>query len=179
MIKQSEVGFVQLPDWQNKVVIDKNNINQTIKLVLSEIKRNRQAPIDTTLKSLRQTTQIKYHNLDNTKLFMNWDMVRELKKSGIMSQLLKSEQIEEVQLSKQQLESQLDTIIQAFAYPEGGPTTYNQKTINALEIANYHLAFNFIPGINKEIIKSRFQLKRLSISDNCSVEDIKLQCISY
>jgi len=190
MIKQCNLDYIQLPHWQDKVILDKQNFRLTLRKIISQIKKNRQMPIDTVLNIIREKTQVKFCYNEGFQLFMNWDMLKEIQNNGmdigshgcshqILSHLSSSDQIEELKLSKSKLESKLNTAIQAFAYPEGGVNTYNQLTIEALEKTNYKLGFNFIPGINKDLKKAQFELRRLPVSNNCSVSDLKILSTSY
>lgn len=189
MIKQCDLEFIQLHNWENKVFIDKQNIEYTLRKIISEIKKNREIPIENVLKEISEHVQLKYTESDN-HLFMSWNMLKEMAVYGmnigshgcshkILSSLLSAEQSEEIKTSKIFIESKIDVEVKAFAYPEGGANTYNNNTIEALKKVNYKLGFNFIPGINLDVIKNNFDIKRLSVCDNCPVDDLKYSSVSF
>ncbi len=189
MINQCDLKTIKLPNWDKEVTIDKKNIDTTMRQIINKIKQYREIPIDVVLDSFREITMLEFTEYDNS-FFMNWDMLEEMVNSGmdicshscshkILSHLPADEQFQEIVNSKKIIESKLGVKVDVFAYPEGGVRTYSKITLDLLQKANYQLAFNFIPGFNPNPCKNVYELKRMPVSDNPTVNDLKILSIFY
>lgn len=115
-----------------------------------------------------------------TNELMTWEQIREAKKKGItigshthshrvMSTLPHSEQMEELRVSKQILERELEVQIKSVAYPVGGVRDYNRETEKFAKSAGYELGFSFQTGGNRLDQMSPFSVSRISAEENISL----------
>ena len=108
----------------------------------------------------------------NTNNFITWDQAREMISSkidfGSHSQnhkilpQLSSEDIErEVSTSKKKIEDELQTVVKAFAYPNGA---YDEIVIDKLRKTSYQIAVTTEPGLNS-FRTNHYRLKRININE--------------
>ncbi len=189
MIKQCDMESIILPCSKNEIMIDKKNIDLCLRNILFEIKSNRHIPIESVLNTLREQTKVNVHEL-NYRLFMNWSMLLEMVNAGmnigshsqshkVLSSLSLVKQMEEVKNSKKIIEQKLDIEVKSFAYPEGGVSSYNQNSVDLIKKSGYKLGFNFIAGINSDIVNSGYTLNRFSVSYNSRVSALKKLLVSF
>jgi peptidoglycan/xylan/chitin deacetylase (PgdA/CDA1 family) len=67
----------------------------------------------------------------------------------ILSKLCYKEQVNELQVSKMTIESEIKEKIDTVAFPVGDCASINSDTLKALKISGYNAAFSYCGGINK------------------------------
>ncbi len=90
-------------------------------------------------------------------LYLDWDQVRELKEGGIEFgahtvshpilaslplDLVEKELVE----SKSRIQSEIESPVDCFAYPNGGHADFSPEIVNLTKKAGYQLAFTLLPG---------------------------------
>lgn len=123
---------------------------------------------------MNMDTHLNHPKLPHTEnSFLNWEQIHEMEKHQIdfashgathriLTTLKEAEIKEELESSMEFLQHKLNTIIKAFAYPNGN---YNNKIINLLEKAGYSIALTVESGTNtnKTII---YCLKRINVCED-------------
>lgn len=105
---------------------------------------------------------------------MNWEHVVEMDAAGIefgshtvshpvLSQLDASNLVDELVVSRRQLQQALGTAPEVIAYPFGGPHDFNEQVIAAVADAGYRMAASYIAGRNDRCAMARFELRRLHV----------------
>lgn len=184
MIKKTAINSIKLPDWEAAVTMTKENINNSIRLVLNNIKKSATLSIDEKLHQLRDLLGCACPDDGSISLFMSWDHLREMQKAGmnigshththqILSHLTEKEQLSELIQSRKILEKQLGISIDSFAFPVGKANTYTSKTLMLCEQAGYKVAFSFIHGYNPSPSSKCFELLRMPVDGNGSAIDLK------
>jgi len=118
------------------------------------------------------------------RLAMTWDQVAEMRAGGmdigshtrshrILSHLSIDEQRFELMTSKEILESRTGGRIDALAYPVGGFATYTVETKRLARECGFRVGFNFEHGINLNPAANPFDLRRLPVQGNPSVDDLR------
>ncbi len=129
------------------------------------------------------TTDFVFNKIDITK---NWyfykglkplstGQIKEMHKGGIsfgihgkthrrLSNLTNEELNEEVKLSKETLESFLETEISLFSYPFGQKKDFNSNNIKLVKESGYKVACSNMWGINKIEKANQFSLRRIEIN---------------
>lgn len=108
---------------------------------------------------------------------MSWDQVREASKSGVtigshthshrvLSTLSLSDQFQELRVSKEILERELNRSIFSIAYPVGSTRDYHIETENLAKMSGYELAFSFHTGANRLDRINPFSVARVSPEDS-------------
>lgn len=120
------------------------------------------------------------------RLFLNWEEAAEMSANGmeigshththrLLSKLTLSEQVEELQVSRELLESRLRTQVKALAYPVGLPHTFNSDTLEALRRTGYSLAFSYHGGVNRAGAFNRYDVLRQGIDFSITLPRFRLQ----
>jgi peptidoglycan/xylan/chitin deacetylase (PgdA/CDA1 family) len=78
---------------------------------------------------------------------------------AILSSLNEDEQNDEIRISKQIIEENLDEEVDTFAYPNGTRQDFNSETIEAMKNNGIKYSFTMIPGVNSKI-QDKFLLRR-------------------
>jgi peptidoglycan/xylan/chitin deacetylase (PgdA/CDA1 family) len=110
--------------------------------------------------------------------WMDWDMVRALARAGmtigghtvnhpILSSLPMDEQRAEIEGCAQRLGEELGIGMTHFAYPVGGPTTFDNDTMRLLREAGVRQAFSFYGGVARAA-SAQLDLQRVPVSQDTS-----------
>ncbi|MBU3021757.1 polysaccharide deacetylase family protein [Aestuariibacter sp. A3R04] len=185
LLKNSALSTIKLTQWVNSVGY-KGDIKQFIRLVLKEIKASGQC-LDKQIEELESLTGL--NSSYPSPEFVSWAQLKEMYKAGmtigahshhhyILSSLTDDEILFELQHSKKLLEEHLGISINAFSYPVGNQSTYNNGVIEALKSSGYELAFNFRPGINASVEKKCYDLHRFPIEPTMTTDSFK-KMVSY
>jgi len=181
LLRYTKEAKIQLEGWSESVYIDQKNIKDSIRDVLRLIKSDANIPIDNKLAELKDKLNV-LTEASSKNLFMTWDNVRSMHTQGmsfgsqscshrIMSHLSMKEQIEEASISKDRITNEIDKEPIAFAYPVGDINSFTPETINIIS-QYYPFGFAFIPGVNKSLNTDTHALKRFSIDNNCTADEL-------
>ncbi len=113
-------------------------------------------------------------------LWMTWDMIREMRTAGmsfgghtvnhpVLSTLNQSEQNNEIAGCKLRLEEELQETIEAFSYPVGGTSAFNEITQQCLKENGYRWAFSYYGGYCNFRDENLFDLPRIAVEDEMSL----------
>ncbi len=152
-----------------KLLLDLRPINNTSRLQIIDELEQQTGCLNKYLKYVR---------------YLGWNEIKEMSCSGmefgshslthpILSSINEKELYNEVKLSKEAIEENLNKPCDIFSYPVGGYEEYNKCAIKALYNCNYKYACTYEPGINKLPIYDRFQLKRIHIERYTSFPTFK------
>ena len=106
--------------------------------------------------------------------WMNWDMVRELRAAGmsvgghtithpVLSQLPLERQADEIAGCRERLEAELGEPMRAFSYPNGQPSSFDDRTRSVLEQNRVELAFSFYGGFQRADALDRYDVPRTTV----------------
>jgi len=161
MVKRSDETCL----WLNYPTAPKFELSGTdrsaaVVAVLRFFKRTGAADPERFLEALETATGVARPGAHNERCFLNWDEAREMQTAGmsfgshththeVLSGLTYERQVEELETSREILESRLGARINALAYPIGKPETFSNDTSRALSAAGYDTAFSFYSGLNR------------------------------
>ncbi|MBU2979203.1 polysaccharide deacetylase family protein [Alteromonas sp. C1M14] len=185
VLKNSPLNQVKLKNWKHPVCF-KGDMKLFIRGVLKEIKATG-VELEQQIKELEEVSD--FQGQYPTPEFMSWEQLKLMHQQGmtigahshhhyILSALTDEDILFELQHSKHLLEKNLGINVNAFSYPVGNQSTYNDGVIEALKSSGYELAFNFRPGVNFHVDKKRYDLHRFPIEPNMTPADFK-QMVSY
>ena len=115
---------------------------------------------------------------------LSWEDVREMVKSGlctigshtqnhpILSKCDYETQFKEIKESKQEIENEIKSRVNIFAYPNGSKNDYNEQTIKILKELKFEYAFTTAFGYNKNI--NPYELERIGITSELPMWKFKL-----
>ncbi len=114
-----------------------------------------------------------------SNVWMTWDMIREMDRSGmdigghtvthpVLSQCSEEVQRTEIFSSKARIEEMLGHPITAFSYPVGQPESFTDVTQDLLCEAGYSWSFTFQCGFSVPDLSNRFVLPRVAVAPNIS-----------
>ncbi|MEZ5942814.1 MAG: polysaccharide deacetylase family protein [Planctomycetaceae bacterium] len=124
---------------------------------------------------LRELLKVELPTSDQlADVWMTWDMVREMHAGGmefgghtvthpVLANLPVAEQREEIVQSKQRIETEIGSPIQAFSYPVGQHDSFTAETEELLKEVGYRFGFSFMAGIGKAHTADWLSLPRYSI----------------
>lgn len=123
------------------------------------------------------------------RLAMTWDHVRRLQQDGmgigshtrshrILAHLSVPEQLLELESSKRILETRSGAEVLALAYPVGGFSSYSEETRVLAMQCGYRVAFNYEHAVNVDPARIPFDLRRLPVEGNPSLEALR-RMIAY
>ena len=149
---------------------------EKIEAAISILKKQNHDRVLNTLSQLEKRWEIK--SINNKRSFLNWDEVREMADTGIISfgshtnnhrmltKLRDDEIYEELYRSKTKLitEKAVASNFIPFSYPNGD---HDDRVVNIVKEAGYHIAVTTEKGWNTADT-SRFRLKRVSIHQDIS-----------
>ena len=107
-------------------------------------------------------------------LFMSWDQVRKLNAEGmeigghtydhpVLSRVSEDDQLRELTLSKDRLESEVRANIRVMAYPVGGLDCFDDATKRLVSDTGYEAAFSFYGGFNRPGHHDPLDIRRISV----------------
>lgn len=86
----------------------------------------------------------------------------------VLANLALDEQRQEIQHSKQRVETEIKSPIRAFSYPVGGPESFTKATQQLLREAGYEFVFSFIGGMANSS-SNRYVLPRFAVDSGASL----------
>jgi hypothetical protein len=140
------------------IVLTKMNIEDVIRRILMIYKSLPAACTGQFLDSLAKSAKTgRYAGDEPQRMWMTWDMVRELRAAGmsigghtinhpVLARLSAEEQKQEIRGCKARLEQELGEKMRWFSYPVGGRDSFNTDTRNCLIDAGVELAFSYYGG---------------------------------
>ncbi len=107
-------------------------------------------------------------------LWMNWDMIREMRAAGmsfgahtvshpVLSRLRSDEQNDEICESRLRIEAELGEPVTAFSYPVGRVDCFNEDSKRALLANGFDWAFSYHGGFCRSSDVDRFNIPRVGI----------------
>ncbi len=108
------------------------------------------------------------------KLWMTWDMIREMKQNGmsfgghtvnhpVLANLPADQQDEEIRECRRRLIEELGEPIEAFSYPVGGPKSFNADTRTSLIRHGFKWGFTYLGGYCHYGQEDRLAMQRTAI----------------
>lgn len=186
IIRHTKVTHIKISNWDETIDISLGSIVQKVNSVLKVVKQDKSRTMADKIYELENICQCSMPNdIKNTQLFVNWLQIKEMSDNNmhigshslshnILSHLSEEQQKLEITKSKEKIEMHIEKKVTSIAYPVGGKLSFTQQTQKLVEQANYKLAFSFIPGIiNSFNTDERYQLKRLSVDQNCNINQLK------
>ena len=121
-----------------------------------------------------------------SRMFLDWTEAAEMATNGmfigshththrLLAKLSRTEQREELALSKQVLEDKLRIPCRSLAYPVGKRTAFSPITESLVQDTGYDAAFSFYGGINLPGKGSISDIKRVAIESHTTQERFQLQ----
>lgn len=113
-----------------------------------------------------------------SKLYLNWDQVRQLSQNGlefgshtashpILTRIDSISVRTELWKSKIKIEKELGKPVNAFAYPNGQKNDFSKETIKLIKDVGMKVAFSLLPGPTRynTVKKNPFSIRRINISN--------------
>jgi peptidoglycan/xylan/chitin deacetylase (PgdA/CDA1 family) len=187
LLRKSVGNEYQLPKSNYTYTLVKENIDNIIRNIMSEIKQTKYFSVLDALENIRMKFPLAHQTLlaEEHQLFMNWQQANELLIQGmevgshtlthpILSQIGIEQHEKEIVDSKLLLEQRLNCKINSIAYPVGRYYCYNEQTIEFTLAAGYKIAFNNEPGFHRSI-DNALDINRFCVATN-DVEYLKYEC---
>jgi len=187
LLRKSHGKEYQLPNSTLKHSLEKENIDQTIRIIMTEIKQSKTLSVLVALEDIRKEFPLAKNELlaENSQLFMDWEHAKELLRQGmeigshtlthpILSQLDNEQHRTEIFDSKKILEERLECTINSIAYPVGRYYCYNENSLEYTASAGYKIGFNNEPGFHRSVSNS-LDLNRFCVASD-DINYLKYEC---
>lgn len=175
---------IDVPGGGRPVRLDSSDLEGSIRRTLRVVKDTPNVPVDVKVRAIIE--QVRCIPIGDTgqQLFLDWDQAREMREAGmwigshsathqVLSHLDSVGQERELRLSKEMLERELGEPIDSVAYPVGGYNAYTEETKRLVGLCGYRAAFNFVSGINRSPAERRFDILRMPVENEMSLEDLR------
>jgi len=187
LLRKSHGKEYQLPNSTLKHSLEKENIDQTIRIIMTDIKQSKTLSVLVALEDIRKEFPLAKNELlaENSQLFMDWEHAKELLRQGmeigshtlthpILSQLDNEQHRTEIFDSKKILEERLECTINSIAYPVGRYYCYNENSLEYTASAGYKIGFNNEPGFHRSVSNS-LDLNRFCVASD-DINYLKYEC---
>lgn len=176
MIRQTKCDFLEGTSWlPEPIFIDKLDPQVTIRVLLKILKKLDGGKSQEFLNNLGRETgcgRCPAEHADD--MWMNWDMIREMRAGGmhfgahtvnhpVLSRLPIEQQKWEIVEGRRRIEVELGHRVNVFSYPVGGADTCTEETRQCLRDEGFQWAFRYGIGFQKNMLEDQFQIPRLAI----------------
>jgi len=121
---------------------------------------------------------------DAAKLWMNWDMIREMRGAGmwfgghththpILSRLTRSQQLKEIATCRRRIEEELSQRMRWFSYPRGKPDAFDNETRDCLQEEGVELAFTYYGGYERLEQWDAYDIRRTAVEMDTSMQQFR------
>jgi peptidoglycan/xylan/chitin deacetylase (PgdA/CDA1 family) len=132
----------------------------------------------------RATGTRRYDEGDVESLWMTWDMVREMRASGmwigghtvdhtILAQMDAEGQRSQIAGCAARLEAELGIQMKSFSYPVGGPLAFNLTTRDCLRECGVEYAFSYYGGIRAAADWDPYDIRRIAVESDTSFDQFR------
>jgi peptidoglycan/xylan/chitin deacetylase (PgdA/CDA1 family) len=157
--------------------LERDGANVAISQVLQAYKHPEMKDHERFIGELLAATDSKLPDANGEACFMNWQQAREMQAAGmafgshthnheVLTKLPVERQYEELKVSREILERELNAPVVTVAYPVGGRSAFSKDTQEMARRSGYKAAFSFYGGFNSGEIRpydvQRFGMERQS-----------------
>lgn len=182
-------GQLRIPGVERPVTVAAADLEGSIRRVLRAVKDNAGASMAEKVQAIEGQVESPDLHSAQRRLFLGWEQIRKMRRAGmefgshtksheILSHLTAEFQRREIVESKAILERELGEPVDALAYPVGGFRSYTPATQAMVRQAGYRMAFIFEPGINRDLVAQRYELRRMSVDRNVSIDGVRRLVLS-
>jgi peptidoglycan/xylan/chitin deacetylase (PgdA/CDA1 family) len=188
MVRASKRSSVEIPDFLGVVVpFDEPEREQAVRALLRTYKKLLDGRTEDFLAAIAVATgtgRPPSEVLDVRKLWMTWDMLREMHAGGmtigghtvhhpVLSRLTRAEQAEEIAACERRLKEELGVAMHAFAYPVGSQDAFNADSRDCLRERGVRAAFSYGGGIRRLGKWDWFDIPRMAIEQDTSFDEFR------
>jgi peptidoglycan/xylan/chitin deacetylase (PgdA/CDA1 family) len=121
---------------------------------------------------LQERTGVEIPESADHRRFLDWKEAQEMMQNGmefashththpVMSKLSLKQQLEQLQVSRNEIRDHLGLEVKSLAYPVGRPDCFSADTRSALRQSGYTTAFSFYGGVNRSAGLDQFNFLRI------------------
>ncbi len=181
VLHRSKELSITVPGWEPINLNRDNNRNGLIRHIIERMKTLDESDKIELLKKILSEAKVEIPSKVSKDIILNWHETREMAKNGIefgahgcshsiLTNLPLSDVEEEVSLSKEIIENELNRKVYSFAYPNGN---YNENILNIMKSNGFHCAVTTENGFVTP--KSNpFKLPRIGASNDYNIFKILL-----
>jgi len=174
---------------QLHINLETNGYKENLRMILRNYKSPANNDPKKFIECLREACSVYDDPTPKNRVFMDLEEAREMIKGGmyfgshththeILGKLSFKQQMEEISISKTLLEKTLDERIYALAYPVGGRSSFTNDTSKALKDCGYRIAFSYYGGVNLASNTEAYNVRRMAIESDMSINLIRLSVIT-
>jgi peptidoglycan/xylan/chitin deacetylase (PgdA/CDA1 family) len=183
----SRAGLELQPHLPDPVAFDEPDRERAISTLLKVYKRLPTSETTAYVEAIGKATgtgRAPADAIDPRKLWMTWDMLREMYAGGmtigghtvhhpVLANLPRDEQASEISGCAKRLTEELGVTMTAFAYPVGSRTAFNQDTRICLEERGVQTAFAYHGGMRRLDRWDNYDIPRLAVEQSTSFGEFR------
>jgi peptidoglycan/xylan/chitin deacetylase (PgdA/CDA1 family) len=188
MVRTSKQAQIEAPDFlEHAVRFDEPDREKAVRTVLKAYKRLPQPRTAAFLDGIAAATasgRAPNDVFDTSKLWMTWDMLREMHAGGmtigghtvthpILSNLSDEEQEREIGGCEQRIVREIGAAMRAFAYPVGARWAFNDQTRRCLKERGVVTAFSYYGGLSKLDAWDNYDIRRIAVEQETAFEEFR------
>ena len=176
MVRTSRRASILLPGWiPGELTFDEPDREQAVRALLVAYKAMAAESTDRFVAAIAEATGSGRPGPGHAgKLWMTWDMVREMKKSGmviaghtlshvVLARSSRKRQQEEISGCAARLSAELGDPMRHFSYPVGSRTSFDAVTVACLREAGVRFAFSYYGGFRRFSDWDDYDIRRVAI----------------
>jgi peptidoglycan/xylan/chitin deacetylase (PgdA/CDA1 family) len=176
MVRTSRQIQVELPGWvPSPILFDEPDREGAVRTLLRAYKAMPAESTDLYLDAIAEATRSGRCGKDaGTGLWMNWDMLREMRAAGmtvaghsathtILARAPRERQRDEIFGCATRLAQELGEPMRYFSYPVGGPNSFDSVTQDYLREAGVRYAFSYYGGFRRFGDWNNYDVRRVAV----------------
>jgi len=190
MMRSARGAHLDLPGFiPTRVAFDEPSREQAVRTVLRAFKATPTDGTEAFLSALALATGAGRYDPEQARsLWMTWDMIRELRASGmsigghtidhpILAQMSDEGQRDQITGCAARLESELGERMRWFAYPVGTRQAFNEATRACLRACGVELGFSYYGGFRRFDDWDPFDVRRMSVEHTTSLDEFRARVL--
>lgn len=176
MVRTSVGRGFDLPPWlEQPLRFDEPDREQAVRTLLRKYKALPSVDADAYLHAIAAAAGTGRASSEDSKaLWMNWDMLREMKAAGmtigghtvthpVLARMTAEGQLSEIQTCARRLYQELGQPMTCFSYPVGHPSAFDEVTRSALRETGADYAFSYYGGYRRFDAWDSLDIRRVAI----------------
>ena len=188
MVRTSKKSDIDLRGYLDaRVVFDEPEREQAVRVVLRAYKRlpdTRTSEFLGALGAATGTGRPSTDVVDVGRLWMSWDMLREMVAGGmtigghtvrhpVLSRLSREEQAKEIAACERRLKEELGIAMETFAYPIGTRDAFNSDSQACLRERGVRSAFSYYGGISRFGAWNDYDIRRMAVEQHTTFDEFR------
>ena len=183
MVRTSKRSQIKVePWWPTAVIFDEPHREQAVRTLLRTYKSIPGESTDAYLRAIGDATGTgRCDPIEGARLWMNWDMLREMRAAGmtigghtvshpVLAQVSRERQKMEISGCGQRIKQELNEPMLCFSYPNGNLRAFNSDTRACLQECDVQYAFSYYGGYRRFDDWDDYDVRRVAVESDQSMD---------